>query len=166
MAIEVSAKEILQITDFRDKVQEFEQAMCNIPGSHRGDWDECPLKHTFGDGIYVREIFMPKGMLIVSKIHKHAHPYFVLKGDLTVLTEEGEFRIKAPFSGITPAGTKRVLYIHEDVTWTTVHVTNEKDPEKIEEEIIAKSFDELPEHREKGRLEHDPTEIILETRGA
>lgn len=166
MPIEVSVKEILPVTDFRDKVQEFEQAMCNIPGSHRGDWDECPLKHTFGDGIYVREIFMPKGLLIVSKIHKHSHPYFVLKGDLTVLTEEGKVRIKAPYSGMTPAGTKRILYIHEDTVWVTVHVTEETDLVRIEEEIIAKSFDELPEHIEKGKLEHEPTEIILEARGA
>lgn len=167
MPIEISAKEASPITDFRNKIQEFEEVMGQIPGSHRGDWDECPLTHTFdADDIYVREIFMPKGMLIVSKIHKASHPYFVLKGDLSVLTETGEVRIKAPFYGITPAGTKRLLFIHEDTVWVTVHATNETDLEKIEDDIIAKSFDELPEGKEKNKLEHDPTEIILEAQGA
>ena len=147
MAIEVTAKEISPITEFRNKIQEFEEKMSQVPGAHRGDWDKCPLKHTFADGIYIREIFMPKGMLIVSKIHKAKHPYFVLKGDLSVLTEEGEVRIIAPYSGLTPAGTKRLLYIHEDTVWITVHATEETDLEKIEEDIIAKSFDELPERK-------------------
>ena len=145
MPIELSTEAMLPVADFRNKIREFEEAMCRIPGAHRGDWDECPLTHTFADGIYVREIFMPKGMLIVSKIHKVKHPYFVLSGDLSVLTEEGEVRIKAPFYGITPAGAKRLLYIHEDTIWITVHATSETDLEKIEEDIIAKSFDKLPE---------------------
>jgi hypothetical protein len=88
---------------------------------------------------------MPKGALLTSKIHKVTHPYFVLKGEVSVLTEKGIQRIKAPYSGITPAGTKRILYIHEETVWTTVHVTKEKDLEKIEEEVIANSFDDLPE---------------------
>jgi fido (protein-threonine AMPylation protein) len=72
-----------------------------------------------------------------------------------VLTEEGEVRIVAPYSGITPAGTKRVLYIHEDTTWITIHLnlTNTKNLEELEEDIIAKSFDELPEGKREDVLE-------------
>ena len=126
---------------YRSAICKLENFMSKIPGAEFGDC--CPLKHSFGDGIYIREINMPKGMLITSKIHKLAHPYFILKGDVTVLTEDGEVRIKAPFKGITPSGTKRALYIHEDTTWITVHVTKETDLEKIEEEIIAKNFKDL-----------------------
>lgn len=131
----------------RERILDIEEKMKQMPGAMIGD---CfPLKHTFVDGAYVREITMPKGMLVVSKIHKVCHPYFILKGEVSVLTEEGVVRLKAPYSGITPAGTKRILYIHEDTVWTTVHVTKETDIEKIEEEIIAKTFDEvdsLPEY--------------------
>ena len=95
---------------------------------------------------------MPKGMLISSKLHKTNSPYFVLEGDLTVVTGEGEIRIKAPFWGVTKAGTKRILYIHEDTRWITVHATDETDLEKIEDDLIAKSYDELPE-RVKNLLE-------------
>jgi len=129
--------------EIRNKILIIEEAMRKIPGAFIGDSDNCPLKHTFVDGAYVREIFMPKGMLITSKIHKFKHPYFVLKGDVSVMTEDGPVRIKAPFAGVTPVGTKRLLYTHEDTVWITVHVTKETDLDKIENEVIAKSFKEL-----------------------
>lgn len=125
----------------RAGLRAIEDRMLQMPGVMIGD---CfPLKHTFVDGAYVREITMPKGALLTSKIHKITHPYFVLKGEVSVLTEEGVVRIKAPFSGVTKAGTKRLLYIHEETVWTTIHVTKETDLEKIEAEIIAKDYDEL-----------------------
>lgn len=120
-----------------------EERMKGQPNAMVGD---CfPLKHTFVDGAYVREITMPKGTLLTSKIHKICHPYFVLKGDVSVLTEKGVQRIKAPYSGITQPGTKRILYIHEDTVWTTVHVTGKTDLEEIEKEIIAESYDDIPD---------------------
>lgn len=129
----------------RGKILQFEDAMRSLPDVKFGDMDECPLKHTFADGVYVREIFIPKGMLIVGKIHKHSHPNFLLKGEVSVVTEEnGIERLKAPLSIISKAGTKRVVYAHEDTVWITVHVTNETDLDKIEEEVISKTFDALP----------------------
>ena len=136
--------EVANHTDFQKEIVRFEDKMKQVPGATCGDSPKCPLIHTFVDGAYVREIFMPKGMLISSKIHKVTHPYFILKGECSVLTEEGVRRIKAPFYGVTKAGTKRVLYIHEDCTWVTVHVTKEQDLEKIEDEIIAPTFDKVP----------------------
>ena len=56
------------------------------------------------------------------------------------MTEEGETRISAPYYGITNAGTKRVIYVHEDTIFVTVHPTSSKDLDEIEEEIIAKDF--------------------------
>jgi hypothetical protein len=133
--------------EIREKILGIEKAMRKLPNILIGDSPEylavCPLKHSFVDGAYVREIFLPKGMLFVTKIHKKTHPYFIMKGDVSVLTEEGVKRIKGPLQGITKAGTKRVIYTHEDTTWITVHVTNETDLAKIEDEVIAKTFDEI-----------------------
>jgi hypothetical protein len=129
--------------DTRSKILGIENVISRLPNARFGDQEFCPLKHTFVDGAYVREIFMPKGLLIVSKLHKITHPYFILKGDVSVLTENGAVRIKAPYSGITKAGTKRILYIHEDTIWVTVHVTKETNIDKIEEEIIAKSYKDM-----------------------
>ena len=145
MCMNVKELDVQKQVTIRDVMGNVEDAIKKIPGAKTGD-DCCPLTHTFADGVYIRQITMPKGMVIVSKLHKTTHPYFVLKGDVSVLTEEGVVRIKGPYSGITQAGTKRVLYIHEDTVWTTVHVTKETDLEKIEDAVIAKDYDELPDH--------------------
>lgn len=125
----------------RNNILSFEEKLKLIPGAMVGD---CfPLKHTFVPGMYIREITMPAGALLTSKIHKMEHPYFILRGDVSVLTESGVVRLKTGFSGITPAGTKRLLYCHEETVWVTVHRTDSTDLEVIEEEVIAKNFDEF-----------------------
>lgn len=129
--------------NIRDKIMSVEKWISQMPGAKFGD-DCGPLRHSFTDDCYIREILMPAGMFISSKIHKTQHPYFVMVGDVSVLTEDGVVRIKAPYAGITEIGTKRILYTHEDTIWITVHVTKEKDLKKIEEEVIASSFEELP----------------------
>ena len=122
-----------------------EAAIGSMPGAKFGD-DACPLEHHFGDGLYIRKMMAPKGMLNVSKLHKTTHPYFILEGEVSVVTENGTIRIKAPHWGITKAGTKRIVYFHANTVWITVHATEETDLEKIEDELIAKNYDELPEN--------------------
>jgi hypothetical protein len=105
----------------------------------------CPITNSFGDGCYVREWLCPPGVFTISRIHRFAHPFFVLEGEVSVMTEAGVERIKAPHYGITQPGTKRVLYTHTQTKWVTVHVTDLTDPDQIVEEMTAKSFKELPE---------------------
>lgn len=99
----------------------------------------CPLTHRFTPGLYTREIFMPAGSFVVSKIHKTEHPFVILKGVVSVWTENGGVeKLSAHHIGITKPGTRRVLYTHEDTIWATFHVTKETDLEKIEAAIISK----------------------------
>ena len=135
--------EKIEIKNFREGISKLEERMKKVPGALIGDNDVNPLKHSFADGCYIREIFNPANELIVTKIHKIAHPFFLLKGEMSILTEEGVKRIRAPYYGITKPGTKRIIYTHSDVVFVTVHVTKETDLKKIEEEIIAKDFDEM-----------------------
>ena len=131
--------------DFRRGIIQVQENMENHSNGLTGKALEKanPLKHSFAEGCYIREIFNPKGELLVTKIHKVSHPFFLLKGDMTILMEDGIKRIRAPHYGITPAGTKRIIYCHEDCVFVTVHATKETDIEKIEEEVIAKDFDEF-----------------------
>lgn len=102
----------------------------------------CPLTHSFSDGIYVREIKIPAGMIIVGKIHKHDHPNFLLSGKVSVITEDGVEKLEGPLSMISKAGTKRALYAETDLTWITVHAnpTNTEDLKELEENIIAPTY--------------------------
>jgi len=147
MIEQIKETAITEKLEYRDKMMLFEDIMCKMPNAKFGD-DACPLKHTYADGMYIREITMPANTYVSSKIHKTNHPYFVLRGDVSVITEEGIVRIKAPYWGITKAGTKRTLHVHEETVWITVHATEETDLKKIEAQVIAKDFKEL-EHKEK-----------------
>ena len=102
-----------------------------------------PVRHFFADGLYIREIFNPANEVIVTKIHKIEHPFFLMQGTMTMLTEDGEQRISAPFYSITKPGTKRIIYAHTDCIFITVHATNKTDVEEIEKDVIAKNYGEL-----------------------
>lgn len=108
-----------------------------------GDRTEMPLKHTFGDGVYVRDLTIPKGFLVVGKIHKTRTLNILLKGDITILTENGVKRIQAPYYFIGSPGDKKVGFAHEETIWLNVLPTEETDLEKIEDKFIAKNYEEL-----------------------
>ena len=109
--------------------------------------DKTSVQHHFTEGLYTRQIFMPAGQLIVSKIHNTQHPFVVSKGAATVWTvgREDYQLIEAPYMGITEPGTRRILFIHQDMIWTTFHPDpdNCRDVEQIEERIIIKRTDIL-----------------------
>lgn len=97
---------------------------------------ECPVQHRFTPGLYAREIFMPAGAMVVSRVHKTEHPYVVLSGRALVYVEGiGVADLRAGHVGITTPGTRRVLYMVEDTRWITFHPTPETDLEKLQEEL-------------------------------
>ena len=55
------------------------------------------MKHSFTDGIYAREMTIPKDTMVVGKIHKHRHHNFLLKGEILVATAEQGTAFKGPY---------------------------------------------------------------------
>lgn len=104
---------------------------------------DMPLQHVFAPGVYARTIFIPAGTFVVGKIHKHQHLNILSTGSVSVMTEQGGIEdFTGPLTMVSPAGCKRALYTHTDTVWTTIHLTNETDLEKIEDFVIAKTYDE------------------------
>ena len=134
--------------EMRQKITEFQSYLQNLDKKKYKVLNDtaseklCPLKHSFSDGIYVREITIPEGMFIVGKIHKHDHPNFLLKGKVIVVTEDGMEELEGPLSMISKAGTKRALYAVTDLVWTTIHANpnNTEDLKELEENIIAPTY--------------------------
>lgn len=128
----------------RKDIVDFEAKIGDLEGSFKGDSILCPLKHSFSDGVYVREIFIPAGTYLVGKIHKHEHPNFLLSGTVEVVTEAGRESLVGPLSIMSPAGTKRALYAVTDLVWITVHhnPTNTQDLAILEKDIIADSYED------------------------
>jgi len=104
---------------------------------------DCPLSHVFAPGAYARTIFIPKDTVLVGKIHKHAHLNMLMQGCVSVAAEEGPILMEAPRVMSSKAGTKRVVFTHTNTIWTTVHLTESTDLEAIEEQIIAKTYEEF-----------------------
>jgi len=125
----------------RGMIANIEKTLSECPAAYHGD--EFPLFHSFADGVYVREIHLPAGTLLTGKIHRHSHPNFLMTGKVTVLTEEGGVEhLEGPCYMMSPAGTKRAVYVYEDCIWVTVHVTDETDLKKIEEYVIAPDYED------------------------
>lgn len=97
----------------------------------------CPLTHRFTPGMYIREIFMPAGTVVSTALHKTEHPFVISKGDVSVWRDGFPVeRLKAPHTGITKPGTRRLIYIHEDTIWITFHITDKTDPDEIARDIV------------------------------
>lgn len=99
-----------------------------------------PITNRFTPGLYVREMFMPKFAIVVSRIHKTTHPFVISKGKVDVwCPNHGWQRLEAPHTGITKPGTQRLLMILEDTIWTTFHPGpwDGNDPQEIVEMVSA-----------------------------
>tara|TARA_A200000159_G_scaffold83608_1_gene77336 strand:- start:20 stop:484 length:465 start_codon:yes stop_codon:yes gene_type:complete len=101
------------------------------------------LEHQFINGLYVRMVRLPAGMTFTTKIHKKKHPFFLMSGRCRVITDKGFEIMEGPMMGVTEPGTKRLMYIEEEVVWYTVHRTDKTNPQDVEDEVIAKDFTEI-----------------------
>ena len=97
---------------------------------------ECTEAHHFGPGIYVKEVTMPTGALIVGKPHKTEHLCVMLKGKMRLLKDDGEVvEMSAPMTFVGKPGRK-IAYIIETVVFQNIYSTNETDIEKLEHMFI------------------------------
>ena len=110
-----------------------------------------PLKHTFADGIYVRQMDMKAGSAVVGAIHNHLHVWFLLTGHLAVATEDDIEEFISPCYVLAKSGSKRVIYAIEDSTFVNVHKNpnNIKNIEKLEKEIVSLTFEDYEEYINK-----------------
>ena len=129
--------ELVPEGSIRQKLYALQKSCADLPDV------EMPLQHTFAPGVYVRTIFIPAGSVIVGKIHKHRHANVLSQGHVTVLTESGGLEdLHGPLTMVSEPGTKRAVYAHTDTVWTTIHPTDKTDLADIEEEVIAKTYEE------------------------
>src|ERR1700748_102357 len=115
------------ILSAQEKIDNLQIALTNLEPV------ECPLRHVFLKGVYIRQIFMPAHTVnsqgemvqtvVVSKVHRTQHPYCITEGKVAVYNSADEFcgLLEAPYAGMTPAGTRRVLVIVENCYWLTLH---------------------------------------------
>ena len=134
------------------KFEAIEEELVQLPQSRP------PLNHIFTPGLYVRECFLPKGHIFTTRIHLTEHPFVISIGVVSIWSEEdGLVTLRAPYTGVTKAGTRRFLYAYEDTIFSTFHVTDKTDPDEVEREITYCGG----KYRELGLAAATPAERLL-----
>ena len=112
-----------------------------------------PIKHSFADGIYIRQMDMKQGSAVVGAIHKHLHVWFLLTGHITVATEDTTEDYIAPCYVVSTPGVKRVILANEDSIFVNIHKnpSNTQDIDKLEKEIVALNYKEYEEYINKNK---------------
>lgn len=108
---------------------------------------DLPLKHIFTPSLYTRVIQMPAGTVVCSRVHKYDSPFFLMEGRCSVVDQDGNrIELVAPHIGVTKAGARRTILVHENTVWAGCFVTQETDPDQITD-LFTDAADEnlLPE---------------------
>ena len=156
----MSKKEITK--NSRKKIIEFENTLIanadgiNIEGDGKHIVTESKIaliKHTFADGVYIRQMDMIKGSVVVGAIHKHLHAWFLLTGHITVATENTTEDYIAPCYVVSTPGIKRVILANENSIFVNVHKnpSNTKDIDQLEKEIVALNYEEYEQYINKNK---------------
>lgn len=93
--------------------------------------------HYFADGLYARELVIPKDFMVVGKIHLTGHINVLLEGTIDVMTELGVERYTAPAVIVSQAGEQKIGHAITETTWLTIHATTETDLDKIEQQLVT-----------------------------
>jgi|TARA_R110002126_G_scaffold181516_1_gene330368 hypothetical protein len=97
----------------------------------------CPVKHHFGSGIYIREVFLPAGTLVLGHAHKEKHITIMLQGEMLVHNGGKVSRVKAPCTFLADVGRK-AAFIIEDAIVQNVFATEETDLDVLEDMFVDK----------------------------
>ena len=100
---------------------------------------QCEEKHHFGPNIYIKEVTMPAGTLIIGKHHRMDHLCNMVSGRMRILQEDGTTKeLVAPMTFMAKPGRK-VAYIIETVVFQNIYSTPETDIEKLENMCVDNS---------------------------
>ena len=128
----------LSVHSFRETVTSLEKQMLDSdnPLVVKGNSDSFPLTHSFSDGVYIREMSMLEGGIVIGKIHNRSHTWFLMKGKLKIANEDGVVTYSAPTYVNASSGAKRVIIALEDSVFVNVHpnpdnITNIDELERI-----------------------------------
>jgi len=112
-----------------NKIMPLEEALKNHPNT----MPPPPLDHIFAPGVYIRKIFLPEGMALTGRIHRHEYINILLEGECEI-SFNGEVYVKSQgATWVSPPGIKRAIMVKKPTIWLTVHAnpTNETDLEEL-----------------------------------
>ena len=106
----------------RKRIAQLVESLQAYPEANRDFTDR--TEHIVQGGMYLRKLFIPKGELIVGKVHLKECMNIMAAGDITLLTEFGVRRVTAGFTGASKPGVQKVVIAHEDSIFINVFCTD------------------------------------------
>lgn len=143
-------QEVSHGDELRKAAEALQEHMKDLPQA------DCPVRHYFAPGMYLREMTIPCGIVVVGAVHKHEHLAILSQGTIRLSTEEGVVEFTAPATIHSFPGIKRICYaiptkmamgfeLPIPAVITTMHhnPTNTQDLEVITREHVEAEVDTL-----------------------
>lgn len=93
---------------------------------------ELPTEHIFHGGMYCRQMFQPKGSVVLGKVHLSEHFFMLVSGTVKI----GHDEVKAPYLMTCEPGVQRALWALTDALYMTIHRTDATTVEQAEAELV------------------------------
>lgn len=100
--------------------------------------------HHFSDGLYAKQMALPKGTLACQHKHEYDHLSILAQGKVRVLFDNDAFEeFTAPSCINIKQGVNHTIMALEDSTWFCIHHTFETDMNKIDTVLIKQQKEEV-----------------------
>ena len=106
----------------------------SVKGNQPG---EPGIVHHFSDHEYAKETRIPPGMELLQHVHGHSHLSILAQGTVIVTVDGVKTPYTAPACLTIAADKEHSVKALTHVVWYCVHATDCKDPDKVDEVLIA-----------------------------
>jgi hypothetical protein len=141
-----------KVSNFTQRLEDLQNVMIanndleNIYGDGENlvDNEVFQISHDYCGPLYMRKMIMPKDSVVVSAVHHTNHFWFLLKGKISVTTDEETVEHIAPCYSRSLKGAKRFIICVEECLFINVHAnpTESKDIEEIQDDLYSITLDE------------------------
>ena len=126
------------------RIKQIQDKVLASPGvQHAEEFNDGRLSHHFAEGLYGRELIIPKDTILVGKVHLQSSFNVLAKGAMMIICpHNGVSILTAPHTFASRPFTKRVGIALEDSVWITCHGTDQTTVEGCEETLFTNDFSE------------------------
>jgi len=144
MSSKLSVNFIKKLESLQNIIIESDNEQTYGDGKNLVNNEEFPITNNFTDGLYMRQMKMMAGSIVVSAIHHTNHFWFLLSGKVIVEDENETIEHIAPCWSYSLKGTKRLIKCVEDCVWINViaNPTDTRDIKEIEDNFFSITLEE------------------------
>lgn len=96
------------------------------------------VEHHFLDGLYIKQIDLPAGVMFGKHSHTYDHYSILAKGDITLYVDGKPTELSAPQCILIKANQAHAVRANTPVTWFCAHATSDTDATTVDASILAK----------------------------